>query len=225
MALWRSRGNMMDDAPFPTPDRRAYTVPMARSDAPMPATAFPAGHYWTADDVRALPDDGNRYECVDGVLLVTPSPRARHQRAVQLLGELLSGFARAQGVGELLPSPADIELERDHLVQPDLFVCPLGAGGRVIMDWAEVRRLLLAVEVLSPSSARFDRGLKREFYLRAPVDEYWIVDVEGRTVEVWQHGDARPQIVTGGLDWSPEGASGALPIDLEELFARVNGER
>ncbi len=180
--------------------------------------------YWTADDVRALPDDGQRYECIDGVLLVTPAPRGLHQLAVGELFLLLSAYVRAEHAGELMMSPADIELEPDSLVQPDLYVHLVPRPQFAREGWASVRSLTLAIEVLSPSTARYDRGLKRRFYLRAPTDEYWIIDCEARVVERWRRGDERPEILTDELVWRPAGAGEALRVSLPEFFAALYGE-
>jgi Uma2 family endonuclease len=181
-------------------------------------------HYWTPDEVRALPDDGKRYECVDGELLVTAAPTGRHQRAVGLLWNALFPYVARSGAGELLMSPADLEIEAGALVQPDLFVYRIPAGGIVQADWSVVRSLRLAVEILSPSTARYDRGIKRHFYLRSPTDEYWIVDLESRVVERWRTGDDRPEICVDELVWSPDGAVAPLRIDLPPFFAAVFGE-
>lgn len=176
---------------------------------------------WTAARVRELPDDGNRYEVVDGELLVTPAPKFDHQDAAFELAKTLSTYlARTAGVGHAVMSPADIEFDPDTLVQPDVFVVPLTRGRRP-KDWTDVRGLLLAVEVLSPSTARADRTVKRRRYQRAGVPEYWIVDLDARLVERWRPGDERPEIVTERLEWQPQGSAAALIIDLVALFARV----
>jgi len=107
---------------------------------------------WTAEMVRAIPEDGNRYEVVDGELLVTPSPSDLHQRAVILLVVALHDYIRTAGVGEVLTSPADIELDPHGMVQPDVFVRGL-VGGRPARGWNTGAPLLLAIEVLSPSTA------------------------------------------------------------------------
>jgi hypothetical protein len=83
---------------------------------------------WTVERVLKLPDDGNRYEAVDGQLLVTPAPSPLHQLAVQALYERLAPFVRAHRIGRVLLSPADIEFDERTLVQPDLFVAPLVEG-------------------------------------------------------------------------------------------------
>ncbi len=113
---------------------------------------MPAPTVWTAEMVRALPDDGNRYEVVDGELLVTPSPRPLHQHAVTQLVQPLDAYARRIGLGQALVSPSDIQLDQYGLVQPDLFVQGL-VDGKPVTEWNHGARLLLVVEVLSPSAA------------------------------------------------------------------------
>lgn len=180
--------------------------------------------YWTPEDVRALPHDGNRYECIGGALLVTPAPNGLHQRAIALLWDHVSPYVRRHAVGELLPSPSDIEIEAGALVQPDLFVYRIPSGGIVTRDWSVVKSLVLAIEVLSPSTARYDRGLKRRFYLRSRTDELWLVDTESRVIERWRHGDRRPEVLNDALVWHPNGAGEPLRVALDEFFAGVHGE-
>lgn len=184
--------------------------------------AHPSGS-WTAEMVRALPDDGKRYEVVDGELLVTPSPVRRHQRMVVGLLRLLADYVEEAGLGEALCSPADIEAGERTLVQPDLFVVPLAAGPPAD-DWVEVRELLLAVEVLSPSTARADRHLKRRLYQREGVPECWIVDLDARLVERWRPGDERAELLADELVWQPDAGVPPLRIDLVLLFGRIHGE-
>ena len=77
--------------------------------------------------------------------------------------------------------------------------------------------LLLAAEVLSPSTAKRDRTLKRDLYLSEGV-EYWIVDPKARAIERWLRGTKAPAVITGMLTWKPAGAKRALVIDVPELF-------
>jgi len=179
---------------------------------------------WTADMVRALPDDGNRYEVVDGELLVTPAPAEGHQRAVAALLFELTLYARAHGGCEVLPSPADIELDPHGMVQPDVFVQGL-VDGRPSVAWNTGAPLLLVVEVLSPSTARADRTTKRRRFQRARVPEYWILDLDARVIERWRPDDNRPEVLAETIAWRPEGAAEPLTIDLPPLFARIHGER
>lgn len=178
---------------------------------------------WTVARVLALPDDGNRYEVVDGELLVSPAPSLLHQRAVRGLYRRLDPFVEAHDLGCVLHSPADIEFDERTLVQPDLFVAPMIEGRRP-RTWQEVRHLLLAVEVLSPSTARADRQIKRRRYQRHGVSEYWIVDLEARLVERWRPADERPEILAERLDWRPSDDGPPLTINLLELFAEILDE-
>jgi Uma2 family endonuclease len=185
----------------------------------MPQTA----HFWTPDEVRGLPDDGRRYEVIAGELLVTPAPAFPHQEAVLTLVRALSDYLDKTKVGHAAISPADLTPEPGALVQPDAFVVGL-VGGRRPRQWADIERLLLAIEVLSPSTARADRSVKRRLYQRAGV-EYWIVDLEARLVERWRPRDERPEILTDQIDWIPEPGTAPLTIDLQGFFGRVFDER
>jgi Uma2 family endonuclease len=175
---------------------------------------------WTAEMVRALPEDGNRYEVVDGELLVTPAPTYRHQAIMLELLRRLDEYLRSSDRAAVLFSPADIEFEARTLVQPDLFVYPLTPGVKP-RDWSDIERLLLVIEVLSPSTARYDRHVKRRRYQRQGVPEYWIVDCDARLIERWRPADERPEILVDEISWQPEGAAEALAIDLPAFFAGV----
>ena len=175
--------------------------------------------YYTADMVRALPDYGSRYELVYGELLVTPAPRLWHQAIVGRLHEALSVYLRRYPVGHPLMSPADISWTSDTLVQPDVFVADLAEVRP--LDWSQVKRLLLAVEVLSSSTARYDRFTKRRLYQEVGVPKYWIVDLNEKLVEVWTPGDAQPTMQEDRVVWSPPGAEEPLEIQLLELFKAI----
>lgn len=172
---------------------------------------------WTPERVRLLPDDGHRYELVAGQLLVTPAPQPAHQRVLMALIERLLPYVKQSGAGELLTSPADISLDAESIVQPDLFVLP--PGERRSRDWADVGTLRLAVEIISPASARHDRGVKRDHYQRHGVPEYWVVDPDARLVERWRPGDDHPEVARGSLAWAPAAGIPPLVVDLRALFA------
>ena len=103
-------------------------------------------------------------------------------------------------------------------MQPDILAVP---AGELRSHSDVVRRLLLAVESLSPSSARHDRVTKRPRYQRNRVPEYWIVDPASQTVERWRPDDTRPEILSEQLVWHPEGASEPFVLDLARFFADV----
>ena len=170
---------------------------------------------------RALPDDRKRYEVIDGELLVTPAPSLPHQRAVGGLLVRLSAYLRSQPWAVVLMSPADISFHEDMLVQPDLFVVPIGPDRRLPRHWSDVRALLLAIEVLSPSTARADRQAKRRLYQREGVGEYWVVDPDALVVERWRPEDDRPEIVIGTLTWHPEPSTAPFELDLPAFFDHV----
>jgi Uma2 family endonuclease len=175
--------------------------------------------YYTSDMVRAFPDDGNRYEVVYGELLVTPAPRAWHQTVVLRLGSALEEYLRRHpSAGVVFTSPADIAWGPDVLVQPDVFVVAAEEGRT--LEWGRMRTLPLVAEVLSPSTARSDRFLKRLRYREAGVERYWIVDPDGRVVEVWTPGDQFPAVERERLVWQPAAGEEFL-LELGELFRAV----
>ena len=184
---------------------------------PLPRTG------WTVEMVQALPDDGNRYEVIDGELFVTPAPAWPHQSAVGELHARLWSYLREHRAAHVLIAPADVKYGPRELVQPDLFVVPLVAG-RKPASFSEAGRLLLAVEVVSPSSARADRLVKRRLYRRHGVAEYWVVDLDARVVERSRPDEDHVELVAETLEWRPAPGLEPLVIDLAEYFAEVLGE-
>jgi Uma2 family endonuclease len=184
---------------------------------------MPAHHTaWTAEKALALPNDGNRYEVLDGELFVSPAPRPVHQRAVARLWATLDEYCGKHGIGEAMMSPADIEFSPLRLIQPDVFVVPADIAFH-FRSWREVKTLLLAAQVISPSTARADRGEKRHILQDEGVPEYWIVDLDARIFERWRPGDDRPEILRNKLEWHPLPAVPALAIDLNDYFTSVLG--
>lgn len=190
----------------------------------MPALA---GHYWTTEDVRALIDESRhwpRYELLDGELLVTNAPAFAHQWAVSELLARLREYCRQHGIGDALVSPADLVLASESIMQPDVFVVPKALVSTAEpMRWPMVTSLLLAVEVLSPSTMREDRVRKRDFYLANRVAEYWIVDLDARIVERWTPERERPDIRRAELVWRPREASAPFLLDVRAYFEANTG--
>jgi len=177
---------------------------------------------WTVERVLALPDDGKRYEVVDGELLVTPSPDFQHQEAVLALATVLRSYVRSNGIGIVSIAPADIELDDRTLVQPDVFAFAWPEG-RPPQQWKDVHSLLLAIEVLSPSTARHDRQLKRVRYQRQGIPEYWIVDLDSQLFERWRPQDERPEILNDSIDWAAVDGKAILKIDIKAFFDEICG--
>jgi Uma2 family endonuclease len=180
--------------------------------------------HYSVDDLARMPDDGNRYEIIDGELLVTPSPRYWHQLVLLALASRLRPYVRSLGL-TLLIAPADVRVSRKTQVEPDMFVLPESSVIDHRTQWIKMRGLLLAIEALSPSTADVDRGKKRALYLAHGIPEYWIVDVDGCTVDVWTDDHAEARRETKSLRWQPVVGRRALTIDLVAVFAEARGER
>ncbi len=176
---------------------------------------------WTLEMVHALPDDGNRYELIDGELFVTPGPSVSHQAASVRLWALLDAFTRSQGLMALC-APLTVRLAGRGEVQPDLVVFA-HTPGALLPDALELAQLLLAVEILSSSTSHRDRGEKRELYQSFGVAEYWVVDQAAQTIERWRPNDSQPEVMLDLLLWQPATAGAVLRIDIPAFFRSVNG--
>lgn len=185
----------------------------------MPSIHIP--RRWTEPEFYAARDDapyGERWELVDGELLVTPSPNWVHQEIVGRLHLLIAPYLQEHPVGRALLSPLDVRMKPGLVMQPDLLVVPLDELKRRA---DVVRRLLLAIEVVSPGSARHDRVTKRPRYQRHRVPEYWVIDDSSQTAERWTPDDERPELIADRLVWHPAGAGAPLVIDLPAFFAEI----
>src|SRR5699024_2011909 len=134
----------------------------------------------TRVDMDAMPDDGHRYELIDGSLVVTPAPTPRHQRAVARLLVVL--HSTCPDNLDVLTAPLDEALASDTVVQPDLLVAPRTAFTERDLPTAP----LLAVEVLSPSTRNVDLALKHARYAEAGCPTYWIVDPDIPSLTVFE---------------------------------------
>jgi Uma2 family endonuclease len=178
---------------------------------------------WTYEMLESLPDDGNRYEIIDGQLFVTPPPAFGHQRAQWELGRLIANYLHQYPAGHGFFAPGDVIIDQRNVVEPDIFVVPRDIDPKSA-SWKDIRSLLLAVEILSPSTARADRHKKRLLYQRFNVSEYWIVDSDARVVDRWRPSDSRAETLSEQIEWQPTPEYPPLQIDLAELFARAHGE-
>jgi Uma2 family endonuclease len=189
----------------------------------MPAHRAPHRR-WTEEEFYAARDaapPGERWELVDGDVLVTPSPHWIHQRIIARLTILLDAYVRPRGLGEVFPSPLDVKLQPGLVLQPDVLVVP---AGELRHRSDIVRQLLLAVEIVSPSSARHDRVRKRPYSQRNRVPAYWIVDDMSGTIERWTPDEDRPEILAERLVWHPTAAADPFVLDLVTFFKSVGAE-
>jgi len=168
---------------------------------PMPATKI------TWRDVLEMPEDGNRYEAIGGELWVSPPPKPPHQWvSARLFAELLDLLVRP-GYGYLFYAPIGVEFsETQEGVQPDILFVSQGRLHIVTEDRIQGAPDLV-IEILSPSTARRDRTVKRHVYQRQGVAEYWIVDLDAKQVEVWRFG-------TGAKE--PERHTDRVPVRLND---------
>ena len=174
---------------------------------------------WTRADLARLPDDDNRYEVLNGELLVTPRSNPVHQRIAAELMFRLEPYCTHHGLGVVV-GPGAVPFGKNEL-QPDLQVIPC-APSQLRRGWVRLPRPLLVVEVLSEGSRRFDEGKKRDAYLEQGVADYWIVDPDERSVTVARAGQpdsTRRDRVT----WRPGGADEPLTITLPAFFVAALG--
>jgi Uma2 family endonuclease len=143
-------------------------------------TTLPRSRPLTRRDLEALPDDGHRYEIVDGALIVTPAPSHRHQRVVTNLIVLF--HAACPNDLEVLTAPFDVALDDTTVLQPDLLVARRSDFTERDLPAAP----LLAVEVLSPSTRLIDLTLKRSRYESAACSSYWVVDPDEPRLVAWE---------------------------------------
>lgn len=189
-------------------------VRLETTSPPTPLSVL--GPYRDAD-YSALPDEP-RCELLYGRLLVTPGAAFRHGEVVALVTQVLREFTESHG-GRLATSPVDVALADHSVVQPDVVWIGEDHVGRI------GRRLEgapdLAVEVLSPSTARRDRGEKLKLYAESGIPEYWIVDPEAETIEFLVLGDGRyaVHLALDGIYRSPVTAE--LALDLETFWKRL----
>lgn len=161
-------------------------MPVAGAATRLPETGrrWPRQGEWTYEDFLALPDDGNRYEILEGVLYMSPPPSPRHQDRLSNLYYRLRGFVDAGRLGRLFLSPIALLMPNARPVQPDLFF--IAADNPATIDWAHHVEGVpdLVIEAASPSTAGYDRRQKQDAYARAGVPEYWIVDPWALTIEL-----------------------------------------
>ncbi|HLI33742.1 MAG TPA: Uma2 family endonuclease [Terriglobia bacterium] len=138
----------------------------------------------TYEDLLALPDDGRRHEIINGEHFVTPSPLRKHQIVVIQLGRLMAEFLLERRLGEVYTAPFDVILSNHDVVQPDLMVV-LNDRLKRMTERGVQGAPNLVIEVLSEATERRDRGEKLKLYAKYGVCEYWLVDPEAETIEVY----------------------------------------
>ena len=142
----------------------------------------------TYDDYAAMPDDGLRYEILDGALSVSPTPTFRHQLILARLLGVLRAHVTTHDLGEVVPAPVTVVLAETSVVEPDIVYLAKDRLGLVSARGTVDGPPTLAIEILSPSTARNDRQTKKQLFERFGVPYYWIVDHDARAIEVYRVG-------------------------------------
>ena len=149
------------------------------------APDWPAPGHWTYDDFLRLPDDGYRYEIIDGVLYMVNAPDPEHQFAVGEIFAELRNFVKVNQLGAVYTAPIEVHLpDIARPVQPDVLFIAKARRNIVKAKFIEGAPDII-VEVMSPSTMRTDRRIKFDAYERAGVREYWIVNPKTRSIEVY----------------------------------------
>lgn len=135
----------------------------------------------TVEDYGALPDDGQRYEILDGILEVTPSPTFEHQTITARLLRILESHCSAHRLGQVVSAPMDVILSNDTVCQPDLIFIRTERLSEIVRD-----RIYgspdLVIEILSPSTNARDLTIKKQLYARSGIPEYWVVDPKAASI-------------------------------------------
>lgn len=173
---------------------------------------------WTYAEYARFPDDGNRYEVMEGKVLVTPAPSPRHQWVAARLYQILCGYVERHAPGVVLWD-VDLLFVTGQFLRPDLVFVPR-AGRAGITERGVESVPGLVVEVISPASSELDRHKKPPRYRDFGVPEYWIVDPDARTVEAYRlrQGGQAPETYTGSVRWQPDPSLPPLDVALPETF-------
>lgn len=181
-----------------------------------PTSSEATGPY-TVADYMALPEDGPQYELLDGRLEMNPSPRSYHQRVLGRLHVALYEQLERTGLGLVLLAPMDVVLDDRNVLQPDLLFVRAERTG-IVRDRVHGPPDLV-VEVLSPSTTRRDREVKRRLYARFGVPACWIVDPEARSLEaLGLRGKTYRSLAVGRAPGPFSAPEPPVRLELDEVF-------
>jgi Uma2 family endonuclease len=177
---------------------------------------------YTVDDLySSFPDDGNRYELLDGVLLVSPAPSFLHEIVVQRIRDQLSVYL---GKSARVLTHGAVQIRPRTQLEPDLLVIPAAARVTRKTTWSDVRDWWLAVEVSGRGSRIYDRDAKQPAYPRLGVREAWRADLFDRCIEVTRRGEVGATRYDDRLTWQPPEMPEPLVIDIPAVFEDIEGD-
>ena len=167
------------------------------------------------DDFCLLPEDGKRREIIEGELFVTPSPQTPHQRAVTRLSAYLWQYVDSHKLGEVFAAPFDVVFSEFDVVEPDLLYISNGRAS-VLTNKNVQGAPDLVVEILSETTEKTDRTIKLKLYGKFGVQEYWMIDPEGPSAEIYRRGpeglDLDAKLASTGALTSPLFPGFSLPL-------------
>lgn len=173
---------------------------------------------WTYSEYARLPDDGNRYEVIDGEVCETPAPGPRHQKVAARLYFLLDAYVREHGLGEMYWD-VDLLFVGGQFLRPDMLFVPVARLGGVTDRGVESVPGLV-VEVVSPHSGTIDREKKPPRYRDFGVPEYWVADAESRAIEVHRFAhDVAPDVCVEVVRWQPDPDVTPLELRVADVCA------
>ena len=172
--------------------------------------------HYTVADLESFPDDGNRYELLDGLLLVTPAPMLPHELVVVRIRDELTAYL---GKAALVLGRGAVQVRPKNHLEPDLLVLP--ATVRLRRQWGDIHGFWLAIEVSGRGSRVYDRDFKHRAYRRLGVGEVWRVDLLDRTVDVIRPDGSEVEAVSDRLEWQAPGFPTTLTLDLNRVFEEI----
>ena len=174
---------------------------------------------FTYEDYLQLPDDGKRYEIIEGELVMSPAPKLSHQALLRNLVKYLLSFIEENKSGTLFFAPCDVVFSDLSIVQPDILF--ISNENRSIMKESNIQGTPdLIIEVTSPSTEDRDLGYKKRLYAKYGVREYWIVDPNREKIEVWNW-ESNRYVLSGFYEKSESAKSlllSGFEVELEKVF-------
>ncbi len=181
---------------------------------------FPRQGEWTYEDWLNFPNDGWKYEIINGVLHMAPPPAINHQRSSGELFRRIANYVKDNDLGEVLEAPCGVQLPNQPApVEPDIFFVKKERLD-IIGDQYVAGPPDLIVEILSPSTVQYDRDDKFKLYQKAGVPEYWLVDYEAKTIELFTlvEGDYTPAGNYAGREVVASTQLDGFKISVESIF-------
>jgi Uma2 family endonuclease len=170
---------------------------------------------YTFADHQSIPEDHRRHEIIDGELFVSPTPRFNHQQVAGNLLVILRRLSSQHDLGAVV-GPITVRLHDELVLEPDLVFIRKDRMHIADPEGAVHGPPDLVVEILSPSTQKYDERVKRKHYLDHGVQEVWLIDVDERSVEVWRPGAAAAERIGDTLTWRVAGEP--LEIATAEVF-------